>query len=58
MHDRLAAVILVASSIVLSSSFLNATEIRGKVVSVDRGEPYSRGAEFVVQSRTENRLSG
>jgi hypothetical protein len=42
MHDRLAGVILVASSILLSSSFLNATEIRGKVVSVDRGEPLAR----------------
>src|SRR5258708_20520591 len=42
MHDRLAAVILVVSSILLSASFLNAAEIRGKVVSVDRGEPLAR----------------
>ncbi len=42
MHDRLATVILVASSILLSSSFLDAAEIRGKVVSVDRGEPLAR----------------
>src|SRR5260370_4732539 len=39
MHDRLAAVILVMSSILLSSSFLNAAEIRGQVVSVTGGEP-------------------
>ncbi len=42
MHDRLAAVILVVSSILLSSSFLHAAEIRGNVVSVDRGEPLAR----------------
>ena len=42
MHDRLAAVILVVSSILLSSSFLDAAEIRGNVVSVDRGEPLAR----------------
>src|SRR5712692_1768342 len=42
MHDRLATVILVASSILLSSSFLDAAEIRGNVVSVDRGEPLAR----------------
>src|SRR5258708_24723192 len=42
MRDRLAAVILVVSSILLSASFLNAAEIRGKVVSVDRGEPLAR----------------
>src|SRR6202158_2019406 len=42
MHDRLAAVILVVSSILLSSSSLRAAEIRGKVVSVDRGEPLAR----------------
>src|SRR5216684_5782086 len=42
MHDRLAAVILVVSSILLSSSFLHAAEIRGNVVSVDWGEPLAR----------------
>src|ERR1700704_4721782 len=43
MRDRLAAVILVVSSIlVFSSSYLHAAEIRGKVVSVDRGEPLAR----------------
>jgi len=42
MRDRLAAVILVVSSILLSSSFLNGAEIRGKVVSVARGEPLAR----------------
>src|ERR1700730_15268741 len=42
MHDRLAAVILVVSSILLSSSSLRAAEIRGKVVSVGRGEPLAR----------------
>src|SRR5258708_12142663 len=43
MRDRLAAVILVVSSILLlSSSSLRAAEIRGKVVSVDRGEPLAR----------------
>jgi len=42
MHDRLAAVILVLSSILHSSTFLHAAEIRGKVVSVDRGEPLAR----------------
>src|SRR5258708_2519051 len=42
MRDRLAAVILVVSSILLSASFLNAAEIRGNVVSVDRGEPLAR----------------
>src|SRR5260370_40334064 len=42
MHDRLAAVILVVSSILLSSSFLHAAEIRGNGVRVDRGEPLAR----------------
>src|SRR5260370_40510472 len=42
MRDRLAAVILVVSSILFSASLLNAAEIRGKVVSVDRGEPLAR----------------
>ena len=42
MRDRLAAVILVVSSILFSASFLDAAEIRGKVVSVDRGEPLAR----------------
>jgi len=42
MYDRLAAVILVVSSTFCSSSFLQAAEIRGKVVSVDRGEPLAR----------------
>src|SRR6202158_1309289 len=43
MRDRLAAVILVVSSILLFSSIsLHAAEIRGKVVSVDRGEPLAR----------------
>src|ERR1700674_5348481 len=42
MHDRLAAFILLFSSIFFSSIFLNAAEIRGKAVSVDRGEPLAR----------------
>src|SRR5258708_34419121 len=42
MRDRLAAVILVVSSILFSASFLDAAEIRGKVVSVDRGGPLAR----------------
>src|ERR1700693_4523061 len=42
MHDRLAAFIPLFSSIFFSSIFLNASEIRGKVVSVDRGEPLAR----------------
>ena len=42
MHDRLAAFIPLFSSIFFSSIFLNAAEIRGKVVSVDRGEPLAR----------------
>jgi hypothetical protein len=42
MHDRLAAFILLVSSILFSSISLNAAEIRGKVVSVDRGEPLAR----------------
>ncbi len=42
MHDRLAAVFLVLSSIFFSSSFLLATEIRGKVVSAAGGEPLAR----------------
>src|SRR4029077_4509579 len=42
MHDRLAAFILLFSSILFSSISLEAAEIRGKVVSVDRGEPLAR----------------
>jgi len=42
MHDRLAAFILLFSSIFFSSIFLNAADIRGKVVSVERGEPLAR----------------
>src|SRR5258708_11604209 len=42
MHDRLAAFILLFSSILFSSISLHAAEIRGKVVSVDRGEPLAR----------------
>src|SRR5260370_12982512 len=42
MRDRLAAVILVVSSILFSASLLNADEIRGKVVRVDGGEPVAR----------------
>ena len=42
MHDRLAAFILLSSSIFFSSIFLNAADIRGKVVSVERGEPLAR----------------
>jgi Carboxypeptidase regulatory-like domain/TonB-dependent Receptor Plug Domain len=42
MHDRLAAVFVVLSSIFFSSIFLHAGEIRGKVVSVDRGEALAR----------------
>jgi hypothetical protein len=42
MHDRLAAFILLFSSILFSSISLEAAEIRGKVVSVDRGETLAR----------------
>ncbi len=42
MHDRLAAFILLFSSILFSSISLHAAEIRGKVVSVDQGEPLAR----------------
>jgi hypothetical protein len=42
MHDRLAAFILLFSSILFSSISLHAAEIRGKVVSVDRGTPLAR----------------
>ncbi len=42
MHDRLAAFILLFSSILFSSISLHAAEIRGKVVSVTRGEPLAR----------------
>ena len=42
MHDRLAAFILLLSSIFFSSIFLHAAEIRGKVVSAAGGEPLAR----------------
>jgi hypothetical protein len=50
MHDRRAAFILLSwlfwsiffSSLFLPSALLHAAEIRGKVVSVDRGEPLGR----------------
>lgn len=42
MHDRLAALILLLSSIFFSSIFLHAAEIRGKVVSAAGGEPLAR----------------
>jgi hypothetical protein len=53
MHDRLAAVILVVSSILLPSSFLHAAEIRGKVISVDRGEPLGRVQVAILQTQRE-----
>ena len=55
MRDRLAAVILVVSSIlVFSSSYLHAAEIRGKVASVDRGEPLARvQVAVLVQAQRE-----
>ena len=42
MHDRLAAFILLFPAIFFSSISLHAAEIRGKVVSVTRGEPLAR----------------
>src|SRR6266436_4808836 len=42
MHDRLAAFILLFSSVLFSSISLHAAELRGKVVSVDRGEALAR----------------
>jgi len=60
MRDSLAAVILVVSSILLlSSSFLNAAEIRGKVVSVDRGEPLARvQVAVLVEAQREAAATG
>ncbi|HYU47153.1 MAG TPA: TonB-dependent receptor, partial [Terriglobales bacterium] len=53
MHDRLAAFILLLSSIFFSSIFLHAAEIRGKVVSVTGGEPLARVQVAVLETQRE-----
>jgi hypothetical protein len=58
MRDRLAAFIRFSSSILFSSlfflsSFLHAAELRGKVVSVDRGEPLGRVQVAVLAPQGE-----
>ena len=59
MHDRLAAFILLFSSILFSSISLNAAEIRGKVVSVDRGEPLARvQVAVLVEAQREAAATG
>jgi hypothetical protein len=59
MHDRLAAFILLFSSIFFSSISLNAAEIRGKVVSADRGEPLARvQVAVLVEAQREAAATG
>lgn len=58
MQERLAAFIRFCSwiffpSIFFVSSFLHAAEIRGKIVSVDRGEPLGRVQVAVIESQRE-----
>ena len=53
MHGRLAAFILLLSSTFFFSNLLHAAEIRGKVVSVDRGEPLARVQVSVLEAQRE-----